>query len=162
MGAANVLRSAGVGLGLATLLLDAAKGTVAALLAGAALGAPWGDAAVLAALLGHVYPPWLRFRGGKGVATAAGGFGVLHPVPILGALAVFALVLALSRRVSAASLLASAAFPAFELARGVAWDRARLALAAWLLILWAHRQNLARLLRGEEPRIGIAAVEEGE
>src|SRR5271167_4394384 len=121
IGATNVLRSGAKGLGAATFLLDVLKGALAVKLGAvlAAMGMPHlrpHDAEALAALcavLGHMFPVWLGLRGGKGVATAFGVFVVLVPYAALGSLAVFIVVFALSRFVSLASVLATAAFPLF-------------------------------------------------
>lgn len=163
IGATNVLRTAGLLPGIATLFLDAGKGAAVALVAGAWMGGTsWPDAAALAATVGHVYPPWLRFRGGRGVATAGGAFGVLHPVPMLGAVVVFVACVAISRRASVGSLLAAAAFVAADLGRGAPRSEVACVLGACTLILWAHRDNLARLVRGEEPRIRVTKLGERE
>jgi glycerol-3-phosphate acyltransferase PlsY len=152
-GASNVFREGGAALGAATLVLDAAKGAAAVLLArlaqpGDQALAEW--AAVFAAL-GHVFPPWLRFRGGKGAATAAGGFAVLHPLAVLFAAALFAVVTVGTRHASLGSI-AAALF--YALGIGVARTGSAsllAALAATALIVFRHKENLERLLRGEEP-----------
>ncbi len=155
VGATNVMRVAGKTAGILAFVLDATKGAAAALVAqwlepGSAL-APW---AAVTAVLGHLYPVWLRFRGGKGVATGAGALLPLAPVPTLGALALFGLTLLAFRYVSLASMTASIglAVVLFVLPgpRAVAW--AAVAIAA--LILWRHRENAARLMAGTERRMG--------
>jgi glycerol-3-phosphate acyltransferase PlsY len=165
IGATNVLRSGGKLLGAATFLLDMLKGSAAvwlgALLAAALLPAlPHRDAQALAALfavLGHIFPVWLGFRGGKGVATSFGVFLVAAPWAALAAIAVFALVLLLSRYVSLASILGAASFPVFAwlLVRG---DRPALFIAVQFavafLVIAKHHQNVRRLLNGTESRIG--------
>lgn len=151
IGATNVARVGGARLGALTLLGDAGKGVVATLV-GRALGGPAAAAAAgLAAVVGHVFPVWLGFRGGKGVATAAGALLVLDPASALLALVVFALVLRALRWVSLASLAAT-------------WTAA---LAVWLhggplvavvaiacLVSVRHRDNVRRLRAGTEPRLG--------
>jgi glycerol-3-phosphate acyltransferase PlsY len=165
IGATNVLRSGGKGLGAATFLLDMLKGCSAVWL-GAFLGGlllphcPLRDAEALAALcavLGHVFPVWLRFRGGKGVATGFGVFLAATPLAALAAISVFFLVLASSRYVSLASILGAASFPLFAtfLVRG---DRPpffiAVEIAVALLIIVKHHQNIRRLLNGTESRLG--------
>jgi glycerol-3-phosphate acyltransferase PlsY len=153
IGATNVLRTGRKGLAAATLLLDALKGTAAVLLAARLLGPEPALAAALGAFLGHTFPVWLGFRGGKGVATY---IGVLVALDWRAAL-VFALVwlgVAFASRYSSLSaLLASAVTPValWWLGRG----DAALLLALLAVILWLkHRSNIARLMAGTEGRIG--------
>lgn len=153
IGATNVLRTGKRGLAAATLLLDAAKGAVAVLIA-AALGGPVaGLWAGLGAVLGHLFPVWLGFRGGKGVATALGVLlAAAWPVGLIACAAWLAVAAAL-RISSAASLIALA------VAVPVAWAlagpaMAMLALAIALLVFVRHAANIRRLLDGTEPRIG--------
>jgi len=163
IGATNVARSGGAKLGIATLLLDALKGYLAVLIASLVsqrnTGIELGLAASLAALcaiLGHVFPAWLRFRGGKGVATAVGAFVGLAPRAVLVVLAIFLVIVLISRYVSLGSIVASAVFPllAFFLYRSES-SPAGLAvtLAASLLIIFRHRANIRRLLDGTENRL---------
>jgi glycerol-3-phosphate acyltransferase PlsY len=165
IGATNVLRSGGKGLGALTFLLDMGKGCASVGL-GALLWwlllprAPLRSIEALAALcavLGHLFPVWLGFRGGKGVATGFGVFLVAAPWAALAAISVFIVVLVLSRYVSLASVLGSAAFPffAYYLVHG---DRPFFyvlvqAIVASLIIL-KHHQNIRRLLNGTESRFG--------
>lgn len=152
IGATNVLRTGRKGLAAATLLLDGAKGALAVLLAGR-----YGpDMAVLAgggAVIGHVAPVWLGFKGGKGVATALGVLLALSwPVGVL-AMATWLAVAALARISSLAALVALAASPVY------AWflaDPQRAQLAAFLaIVVWLrHHENIRRILKGDEPRIG--------
>ena len=162
IGAANVLREAGPTLGLLTLLLDAGKGAFSAWMARRIAGSDSlaAEGAALASVLGHLYPPWLGFRGGKGVATGAGAFGILHPGPMLVAVAVFAAALLLTRRVAAGSMAAAAVYPLGEILWRAEERRVGFAVAASLLILWRHRGNFGRLLHGREPRIGERARRE--
>jgi glycerol-3-phosphate acyltransferase PlsY len=156
IGATNVLRTGKRGLAAATLALDGGKGAAAVLLAGW-LGGPWvGLGAGLGAVLGHLFPIWLAFRGGKGVAT---GLGVLlaafWPVGAI-ACATWLLVAKLVRISSAGALAAFAAAPIAALA----FHRQALALAALViagLIFLRHANNIRRLLAGTEPRIGEKA-----
>lgn len=161
-GATNVLRTAGKGPGIAALLLDLGKG-VTAVLAARALAVPplvVGGAAA-AVVLGHVFPAFLGFRGGKGVATAAGALGALSPPAMALTLAVFVVVVAWKRYVSLGSIAAALAFPfLLLLCRRLGWVgagerelfEAGLAIAA--LVLFKHRGNLRRLLAGTESRLG--------
>jgi glycerol-3-phosphate acyltransferase PlsY len=166
IGATNVLRSGRKGLGAATFFLDMLKGCSAVWLGGL-MGTllmpatPMRSAQALAALfavLGHMFPVWLHFRGGKGVATGFGVFLVAAPWAALAAISVFFLVLAASRYVSLASILGSASFPVFAwfLVKG---DKPVLFLAVQaavaLLIIAKHHQNVRRLLDGTENRFGV-------
>lgn len=158
VGATNLLRECGVPLGLAGLLLDVAKGAGAVLAAGL-LGAtmPVRSIAAVLAVGGHVFTPWLGFKGGKGVATALGSLVVLAPLPVLAALGVFAITLAASRIVSLSSVLAALALvPAvFLLQRASEMVPVRIVCCAVAIVVVArHRANLDRLFRGEEPRLG--------
>jgi len=174
IGATNVLRSGGKGLGAATFLLDVLKGCASVALGGllGALLVPDASTlnmrglAALCAVLGHVFPVWLRFKGGKGVATGFGVFLVAAPLAALAAISVFALILLASRYVSLASILGSASFPLF------AWlfnriqgnaDRTpffiAVEVAVALLIIAKHHQNIRRLLNGTESRFGAHSAE---
>ena len=158
IGATNVMRRAGPAAGIATLLLDAAKGYVAVWLAARLTGgAPWViAAAAVAALLGHTFPVYLRFRGGKGVATALGVFAALAPRSILLALVVFAITLAAFRYVSLGSIVASAAFPVLALLLDS--PQRPVVLGAFVcaaLIIVKHSSNIRRLLAGTENRLRL-------
>ncbi|KKZ12234.1 MAG: glycerol-3-phosphate acyltransferase [Candidatus Synechococcus spongiarum SP3] len=161
-GATNVLRVAGRWPALAVLLVDAGKGTVAILLAKGLGATPWQQLAVgLCALAGHVWPLWLRFRGGKAVATGLGVFLGLSPAVALACLGSFLMVLASVRMVSAASLTAGVLLPVL-MAWGTTGSAARLpytllALAAMALVIWRHRGNMKRIRMGQEPRLGQKA-----
>jgi len=158
VGATNVARFAGWKLGVIALLLDAVKGA-AAVFAGRAFGSeadPLG-AAVLAggmAILGHVFTPWLGFRGGKGVATGAGVFAVLSPMALGIALAAFASAVAVSRMVSLGSVAAAAMLPVASLGLGSPRPVVLLAFGAGALILFTHRTNIVRMARRTEHRLG--------
>jgi acyl phosphate:glycerol-3-phosphate acyltransferase len=152
IGATNVLRTGSKGLAAATLLLDALKGTAAVLLA-ERLWPGTGQAAAAGALIGHLYPVWLRFRGGKGVATLLGILLALSaPVALVYAIVWIGLLL-LVRISSVAGMSAALSAPlaAALLGREDLW---LLLLGFALLVLWQHRSNLARLRAGQEPRIG--------
>ena len=152
IGATNVLRTGRKGLAAATLILDGLKGAVAILLARHFLGDQ--DVVVgTAAVLGHLFPVWLGFRGGKGVAT---GLGVLLAAawPVgLACCAVWLVAAKLLKMSSAAALAAFAAAPLFALVLSSA-DHALMALLIAILVFWRHEANIRRLLAGTEPRIG--------
>lgn len=163
--AAGNRRGVWVAVFAAVFLLDAAKGLAA--VAGAAALAPGHPnaplAAGLATILGHAYPVWLRFRGGKGVATSLGVFGWLAPWPTAIATGAFALVTAATRYASAGSLAAAVALPAAHLALargdafGAGWPVTTLCLGVAAFVIVKHRGNIARLLAGTERRVGEAA-----
>ena len=165
IGATNVLRSGGKELGAATFLLDMLKG-VAAVYLGAWLGVLLAPSAAqrnmmalaaLCAVLGHIFPVWLNFRGGKGVATAFGVFLVAAPWAALASITVFILIFALSRYVSLASIIGAASFPFFAWFM-VSGSRPRFFIAVQaavvLIIVVKHHQNIRRLLAGTESRFG--------
>ncbi len=153
IGATNVLRTGRKGLAAATLALDALKATLAVVLAAWVFGPESALAAAAGAILGHLYPVWLRFRGGKGVATFLGGLiGIAWPAAIVFAL-VWLAIAAVTRYSSAAALAATAVSPlvALEIGLGEA------ALVFWALaaLVWfKHGANIGRLLNGSEPKIG--------
>lgn len=154
IGATNVARALGPGLGVLTLLADCAKGAIPVVLARQFLADPLFLAAVGAsAILGHVFSLFLRLRGGKGVATAFGVFLALAPAPAAVAAGLWALVYAAFRISSVASLLASLALPALAAAFGS--DRTVLALAGIVavLLVFTHRSNLRRLFAGREGKV---------
>ncbi|MFZ0772669.1 MAG: glycerol-3-phosphate 1-O-acyltransferase PlsY [Candidatus Sulfotelmatobacter sp.] len=163
IGATNVSRKSPV-LGVATLLLDAAKGTAAVavsyVVADHFVAIPYLEQLALGALfavVGHVFPVWLKFRGGKGVATGLGAFALLAPKAVLIAVGLFIVVVLISRYVSLGSIVAVAVFP---LAAGIIGQfylsptgLALMSLAS-LLILVKHRGNMRRLWAGTENRVG--------
>jgi len=165
IGATNVLRSGGKGLGAATFLIDMLKGCAAVWLGALAAAhlMPYTSVrniealAALFAVLGHMFPVWLHFRGGKGVATGFGVFLVAAPSAALAAIGVFFLVLLVTRYVSLASILGAASFPFFAwlLVKG---DRPPFFIAVQFivafLIIAKHHQNIRRLLTGKEARFG--------
>ena len=164
-GATNVTRRAGRGAGLLTLALDALKGALAVGLARWLLppdaGSNWWVAlAAFAVVAGHCFPVWLRFRGGKGVATGLGAFLVLAPVAVGVSAVVFLLVVWRTRYVSLGSITAAAALPPciWLLGRAAAPSAHRgpllaCALAGSALIIFMHRANIARLLSGTENKL---------
>jgi acyl phosphate:glycerol-3-phosphate acyltransferase len=156
IGATNVLRTGNKGAALATLLLDAGKGGIAVLIARALTSADGAQVAALMSFLGHIFPVWLGFRGGKGVATFLGTLLVLAWPAGLLACATWAAMAALFRISSLAALIAVAATPVWMgligQGQGIALTVA-LAALVWIM----HRANIARLLAGTEPRIGRKA-----
>jgi glycerol-3-phosphate acyltransferase PlsY len=155
-GATNVARAHGRALGVTVALLDVAKGAAAVLLMRTVTADPrYTAAAGLAAIVGHVFPIFYGFRGGKGVATAIGAFLVLAPLPTLVCAAVFMIVVLLTRYVSLGSVVAMVLLPPvagglFHAPRAVV----AAAAAAAVLVVVKHRENLQRLARGEERRFG--------
>jgi len=157
IGATNLFRACGRLAGILGLLLDVAKGALPVLAAVVLeLGTPVTALTALAAVAGHVFSPWMGFRGGKGVATGLGAFVVFAPLPVLTALAVFLVSFAISRIVSLSSILAASALvPASWLLSGgddgIVVPAVCTLLAA--IILARHRSNIARLLSGSEGRL---------
>lgn len=160
-GATNVSRRAGKVAGILTLLLDAAKGAAAVLIAQNVSGSDWVKAAAaIAVIVGHIFPVWLRFRGGKGVATGVGVFIILAPVALLCAGVVFVSIVFFTRYVSLGSIMAAALIPLLVWLQNVFIDpvgdlRPLLAAAVVgaLLIIFAHRGNIRRLASGTESQI---------
>ncbi len=156
LGATNVLRASGVRAGLIVALLDAGKGAASVALAMRMSTGPVAPAAAgFAAVVGHIYPVWLRFRGGKGVATACGAFSVLTPLAVPPALAVFLVAVWATKYVSLGSMLATIALPSIAYATGAPVAALVAAWAAAALILFRHRSNFARLRGGTERRLGV-------
>jgi len=177
IGAANVARSAGAAAGALTLALDAGKGALAVWLAmrltaaqaagpvaappdSAVSGITWAVATGFAAILGHLFPVWLRFHGGKGVATGAGVFAMICWPATAGALLVWAATVAVWRYVSLGSMLAAAALPPLTYFLYAPPHAPPLSVSlgvtlAAILIIVQHRGNIARLIRGEEPRFTL-------
>ncbi|MGY6534573.1 MAG: glycerol-3-phosphate 1-O-acyltransferase PlsY [Pararhodobacter sp.] len=153
IGATNVLRTGNKGAALATLVLDAGKGGIAVLIARMALGEDAAQLAALAAFLGHLFPVWLRFQGGKGVATFLGTLLVLAWPAGLLACATWLVVAALTRLSSASALAAAAAAPIWLALTGQA-QAVVMAVVLALLVWERHRANIARLIAGTEPKIG--------
>jgi glycerol-3-phosphate acyltransferase PlsY len=156
-GATNVSRRAGKGAGILTLFLDALKGAAAVLIARFLINDPWWiGATVLAAMLGHIFPVWLRFRGGKGVATGVGVLAVIAPLAVVLSGILFILVVWTTRYVSLGSILAAAAIPFFIWVVSLVRPTPNMlptlltTAAAAALIIYAHRANIGRLLSGTE------------
>jgi acyl phosphate:glycerol-3-phosphate acyltransferase len=159
IGATNVARSSPA-LGVATLLLDAGKGLIAVVIARAMFAGPHQQLlmtlAAFFAVLGHLFPVWLKFRGGKGVATSLGSFALIVPKSVLCMVGVFLLVVAALRYVSLGSVLAAAMLPLLAWALHDYSDPRQLIVIAIasLLVIWKHRQNIGRLVGGTEARLG--------
>lgn len=175
IGATNVMRTGSKGLGIATLLLDAAKGYAAVMFSYQLAASDWNyivrsserygtnvlvlaSIAAMFAILGHVFPVWLKFKGGKGVATGVGAFIALAPKAVLIVLVIFAALLAAFRYVSLGSIVATAAFPI--VASLLPAYRENVAVlpfmyAAAVLIIAKHHQNIRRLLSGTEHRLEL-------
>lgn len=174
-GATNVTRRAGKAAGVLTLLLDALKGAAAVLFAMWVLSAPavgpqrgvsldtphewWVVAAGLAVMIGHIFPVWLKFRGGKGVATGVGVFLVLMPAVVAIAALIFVATILLTRYVSLGSMVAALSIPVLTLLKhkfiSPGYDLAptmTVAVLGALLIVFAHRENVGRLVQGQESK----------
>ena len=160
-GATNVTRRAGKGAGVLTLVLDATKGALVALVARWLLAPDfsinkWVAAAAIVVVVGHVFPVWLKFRGGKGVATGLGVFLSLTPVAVALAALVFIVVVWATRYVSLGSIMATATLPVFVWFLNDGGQAAApvmaVAAAAGALIIFMHRANIGRLLNGTESR----------
>jgi acyl phosphate:glycerol-3-phosphate acyltransferase len=152
-GATNVMRVTGPAIGVATLILDIAKGFLAVWLAAMLTGnsAFWSSAAALAVMAGHAYPVFLRFKGGKAVASFIGAFLYLTPVPLVAALVVFLVVVAGTRYISAGSILAAGTFPlGVWLILHPAMDILLASVIAGGFVVYRHRSNLERIRAGTE------------
>jgi acyl phosphate:glycerol-3-phosphate acyltransferase len=168
IGATNVARSGAKGLAVATLVLDALKGFVAVLIANHIAYSTWDiyvdgyepvrklmAIAALLAVVGHMFPIWLKFKGGKGVATAVGAFAVVAPLSIVSVFALFLASVAFTRFVSLGSILAAAAFPIIALfLERISGVPLALISATGLLIILKHHENIRRLIAGTESKFG--------
>ena len=167
IGATNVARKS-PSLGVATLLLDAAKGLAAVLVAQVLFSGPHQQlimtTAAFFAVVGHLFPVWLKFRGGKGVATSLGAFILLTPKSILCMVGLFLLIAVAFRYVSLGSVAVAAAFPLLAWALHEYADPRQLILVALVsaLVIWKHRQNIGRLAAGTETKLGKKAESEPE
>jgi glycerol-3-phosphate acyltransferase PlsY len=158
IGAANVLRASGVRAGVLVAVLDIGKGAAGVVLAQQMTAGPLAPAlAGLTAVVGHIYPVWLRFRGGKGVATACGAFSVLAPLAVIPALAVFLAGVWVTRYISLGSVAATLSLPPIAMATGSPAPIVMSAAAAAALVIFRHRSNLARVRLGTERRLGARA-----
>jgi len=159
IGATNVMRNLGIVGFVVTFVLDVGKGTAAVLLASklTANDPRWVAAAAVAAIFGHCFPAWLKFRGGKGVATGVGVFLALAPVQVGLVLAVFAVVVSIWRYVSLGSIIASAVFPILVYFLEQPPPPLAIVLGATggaAIIIAKHHSNIRRLLKGTENRLG--------
>jgi glycerol-3-phosphate acyltransferase PlsY len=153
IGATNVLRTTGPLAGILTLVLDAAKGLFAVWLADTLTHGDvfWMSATALSVLLGHVFSPYLKFKGGKAVASFLGAFGYLTPVPVLVITIIFILVIVMTRYLSLGSISGAALYPfACFVILHPEWPVLVAAAGASVLILWRHQGNIARIKQGNE------------
>jgi glycerol-3-phosphate acyltransferase PlsY len=158
VGAANVLRTTGAWRGAAVMALDVAKGAAAVLLASVTnAGVTLTAIAAAAAVVGHIYPVWLRFHGGKGVAVAAGVFAILTPLATAIAAGLFLLIVSITRYVSLGSIAATLALPPAAWLSGEPGAVVVAAAGTGALILFRHRGNIRRLRAGTERRMGARA-----
>ena len=155
LGAANVFRTLGRRWGIAVMVADIGKGVVAVLLAKAIADDPWPAVAAGAAMAGHVFPVWLRFKGGKGVAVGAGAALGLIPVAAAILLALWLAVLLTTRFSSLASITAAVAATPLAIVLGAPWSSVVFVAVGSLAVLVLHRSNLRRLIRGQELRIQL-------
>jgi acyl phosphate:glycerol-3-phosphate acyltransferase len=171
IGATNVTRRAGIKAGLLTYVFDVAKGVAAVMLMRlvAQDDYAWIGAAAVAAIVGHIFPVFLKFRGGKGVATGVGVYLALAPSSVLSTLVLWALVVYLTRYVSLASMIGTAAVPLWTLLYyGLIWPSPHLkalviiAIAGCALIVARHHENISRLIHGTESKVGQRVAPPGD
>jgi acyl phosphate:glycerol-3-phosphate acyltransferase len=162
VGASNVLRTTGVRAAVLAMALDGVKGTLAVLMAHLLSAGPVATVvAAFASVVGHVYPVWLRFRGGKGVATAAGAFAVLAPEALGIASVVFLIAVIVTRFISVGSIAGALTLVIVAAVSDVPGVVAIGATASTIVIIYRHRGNLARLVAGTERRIGQRVLNDG-
>ena len=155
LGAANVFRNLGRRWGIAVMVADIGKGVVAVVIARLITDDPWPAIAAGAAMAGHVFPVWLRFKGGKGVAVGGGAMIGLVPLAALILLGIWVVVLLVTRYSSLASIIAAVAATPLTIAMGYPWSSVAFAAAGAVAVLVLHRANITRLLRREESRIQL-------
>lgn len=153
MGAANVFRNLGKKWGIGVMVADIGKGVAGVVIARALTDDPWPVLAGAAVMAGAIFPVWLRFKGGKGVAAGAGVMIGLFPLVAAIIVPSWAVIVGISRITSLASILGAAAFTPVAWLLGFSWEYLVLAGGLSALVLYRHRTNVARLLRGEEARI---------
>jgi glycerol-3-phosphate acyltransferase PlsY len=159
VGATNVLRTVGRLFAAVVLVLDAAKGAIAVGVASLVTNEPWVVVGCAAAVVaGHVWPVWTGFRGGKGVATLAGAYLVLAPVAVMWSGVLFVCVVAMTRYVSLASIVAAAALPMGTLLLDGRLSTTLGAFGLAALVIWRHEANIARLIDGNESRVSRGLV----
>jgi acyl phosphate:glycerol-3-phosphate acyltransferase len=157
IGATNVFRKSRL-IGILTLILDAGKGYLAVVAAGWLGGTmKWQAAAAVCAIIGHVFTVWLRFKGGKGVATGCGAFLALSPLAVSTTLVAFIIILLLTRFISAASIGATALFPLWAYLYGVPAPVLLWAIPGVLIIIVKHQQNIRRLIAGTENKFKLSS-----
>jgi acyl phosphate:glycerol-3-phosphate acyltransferase len=162
VGASNVLRTTGVRAAVLAMALDGAKGTLAVVMAQLLSGGLVTTVvAAFASVVGHVYPVWLRFRGGKGVATAAGAFALLAPEALGIASGVFVITVIVTRFISVGSIAGALTLVIVAAISDVPGVVAVGATASTIVIIYRHRGNLARLVAGTERRIGQRVLNDG-
>lgn len=154
-GGTNAVRVLGPKLGVPVIALDIFKGTAAVLLAGLFGGVGTEVLAATAAMVGHAFPVFLRFRGGKAVATGAGAMLGLAPYVAVTVIAIWILVGVVTRYVSVASMVAAVAFVVLTVATGRSWPIVAFTLFANVVVFWRHRANIARLRSGTENRLNL-------
>jgi len=159
IGATNVLRSGSKPAAALTVLLDGAKGGIAVLIARALVGEDAAQVAALAAFLGHLYPVWLGFKGGKGVATFLGTVLALSPIVGAAACALWLATFAIFRISSLGGIMAPALTPIAAYLLGHA-DKTAVLAAMAVFVWWRHRENITRILKGTEPKVGQKKPEE--
>jgi len=155
VGAANVFRNLGRSWGIAVAACDVGKGTAAVLIARAVTDDPWPILVGAAVMVGAIFPVWLGFRGGKGVAAGAGVMIGLFPLVSALLVPLWLVLVLLTRITSLASVITAVAFTPLAAALGASWEYLVLAGAMSLLVLFRHRANIARLLAGKEARIEL-------
>jgi acyl phosphate:glycerol-3-phosphate acyltransferase len=155
LGAANVFRTLGRRMGIAVMAADIGKGAAAVLVAKALTDAPWPAVAAGAAMAGHIFPVWLRFRGGKGVAVGGGALIALMPLAAAILVGTWAVIVVTTRYTSVASMTAAALAVPVAWVLGYPWSSIVFAAVGAVAVLALHRGNLVRLARGQELRIDL-------
>lgn len=153
LGATNVFRTLGRTAGVAVMVLDIAKGAAAVLVAVALTNNPWPLAAAALAILGHVFPVWTHFKGGKGVAVGAGAMIGLVPSASGVLLVLWVLLVVFTRYVSVASIVAALAAAPLAYVFGAPWSYVVFIALAGVFVIYKHRENIVRLVHGDESRI---------
>ena len=153
LGATNVFRTLGRTAGVAVMVLDIAKGAAAVLVAVALTNNPWPVAAAALAILGHVFPVWTHFKGGKGVAVGAGALIGLVPAASGVLLVLWILLVVFTRYVSVASIVAALAAAPLAYVFGAPWSYVVFIALAGVFVIYKHRENIVRLVHGDESRI---------